>query len=75
MTPCWEYVLRGLPRCTKRLDSGKACPSPGLVSDTFSRVLYCGHHAPVTIESRSVKARERTALKKAVKRAYGYLWR
>lgn len=73
--PCWEYVLRDLPRCTERLYNGKQCPSAGLVSDTFSRRLYCGHHAPVTNESRRAKMRAKNAVKKAVKRAYGYLCR
>lgn len=73
--PCWEYILHDLPRCCQLLDSGRRCPSPGMVSDAFTRVLYCGRHAPVTNESRRAKCRERRAVREAVRRTYAHLWR
>jgi hypothetical protein len=73
--PCWEYILRDLPRCTQLLDNGRRCPAAGMVCDVFTRVLYCGHHAPVTNESRRAKATEGRAVRKAVRAAYGHLWK
>ena len=72
---CWEYIVRDLPRCRQLLDNGRQCPSPGMVCDALTRVLYCGHHAPVTNENRRHKARERWAVRVAVRSAYGHLWR
>lgn len=56
--PCWEYVLRELPRCTQR-----GCPSPGLVSDVISRRLTCGFHSEELRERRRRGAIERKRLK------------
>jgi hypothetical protein len=56
--PCWEYVLRDLPRCEQ-----PGCPSAGIVSDVDTRRLKCGLHSEEFRERRRRDAIERHRLK------------
>jgi hypothetical protein len=61
--PCWEYVLRDLPRCKQ-----DGCPSAGIVSDVVTRRLTCGFHSEEFRDRRRREAIERHRLKEERRR-------